>query len=191
MNQAIAKPGVSSMQRLGRLNKASIIATNLAILLAAASLVHALSVLVLNSAEFTRLALQHMEIADQVQTLSKPQLWLVAGLWSSMDMLGVFMLFQVRSLFKSFQTNGVFTSGTAQRLRRIGWCVFFLGPVSVLSELFGTLILTLWQTGDRVYASIVVDQGDIYAIVVGLVIVAVGHIMLEAARLSEENNAFV
>jgi hypothetical protein len=36
-----------------------------------------------------------------------------------------------------------------------------------------------------------IEDADIYAIVIGLVIIAVSHIMVSAAQMSEDHNAIV
>ena len=116
--------------------------------------------------------------------------------WLMSDALGLWFCCVAFALFRGFRTLGVFTMKAALRIRQIGWLVFLLAPVSTLSETFGTLALTCLsncqnQVADDVMVSVSLDDTDVYAVVIGLLIIAVGHIFVEAVRLSEENEAFV
>jgi len=97
----------------------------------------------------------------------------------------------VRRLFAGIRARGVFTDKTAQRLRRTGWLVFAIGPASVVVNAAATMLMSLWRDTGALRGSVSISDADIYAMVVGLVIVAVGHIMVDAARLEAENRAFV
>lgn len=54
-----------------------------------------------------------------------------------------------------------------------------------------TLLLGLWQAPARVNIEIGVDDADLYAAVLGLVIVALGHMMVDATAIDAEICAFV
>ena len=100
------------------------------------------------------------------------------------------------ALFRGFRRGGVFNLQSALRLRKIGWIIFALAPVSMLSEALGTLAVTCLSNcgndiADDVRISVSFDDTDVYALVIGLLIVAVGHIFVEAVRLSDENEAFI
>ena len=84
-----------------------------------------------------------------------------------------------------------FTIGTGRRLRRIGLILLAIAPVNILSFTLGGMVISAWATGDSLHGAVAIEDGDLYAIVVGLVITATGHMMLEAQRLSEENQSFV
>lgn len=112
------------------------------------------------------------------------------------DVLGFWFCCVAYALFKGFRVDGVFTLKAALRLRKIGWLIFVLAPVSILSELLGILALTCLSNcgnaiADDVRITLSLNDTDVYALVIGLLIIAVGHIFVEAVRLSEENEAFV
>ena len=116
--------------------------------------------------------------------------------WLMTDVLGLWFCCVAFTLFRGFRTGGVFTLNAALRLRKIGWLVFLLSPVSTLSETLGSLALTCLsncgnEIADNVAITISLNDTGVYALVIGLLIVAVGHIFVEAVRLSEENNSFV
>lgn len=116
--------------------------------------------------------------------------------WLMTDALGLWFCCIAYALFRGFRSEGVFTLHAALRLRRIGWLVIALAPVSILSELLGTLAISCISNcgnaiADDVRISVSFDDTDVYALVIGLLILAVGHIFVEAVRLSDENKAFV
>lgn len=116
---------------------------------------------------------------------------LAAALWLVMDVIGVVLLMTVRQLFVGIKTIGIFTPQSALQLRRIGWMLFALGPVSIiLNALTGTL-MQYWANPNSLSIEIALEDTDVYAIVIGLVIVAVAHIMVSAAQLSEDHKAIV
>lgn len=135
--------------------------------------------------------INELELNDVTTTLTKPQEIVGALFFTATDFLGIFMLLTARALFRGFRHTGVFTPEAVTRLRRIGLIIIALAPVSILSTTLANFILTLWITGNSVSISITLDDTDVYAIVIGLVITAVSQVMLEAVRLSEENRAFV
>lgn len=116
--------------------------------------------------------------------------------WLTTDVLGLWFCCVAFALFRGFRRSGVFTLNAAKRLRKIGWLVFALAPVSMMSELAGTLAVSCLSNcgnaiADDVQISVSFEDTDVYAMVIGLLIVAVGHVFVEAVRLSEENQAFV
>lgn len=116
--------------------------------------------------------------------------------WLLPDALGLWFCCVAFVLFRGFRNNGVFTIDAALRLRKIGWLIFLLAPVTTVSETLGGLILTCMnncrnEIADDVVISVSLEDTDIFALVIGLLIVAVGHIFVEAVRVSEENDAFV
>ena len=116
--------------------------------------------------------------------------------WLMSDALGLWFCCVAFLLFRGFRNRGVFTLEAALRLRRIGWLVFLLAPISTLSDTLGLLFLTCLSNcrndiADDVIVSVSLDDSDVYALVIGVLIIAVGHIFVEAVRLSEENDSFV
>ncbi|MGH1577238.1 DUF2975 domain-containing protein [Planktotalea sp.] len=116
--------------------------------------------------------------------------------WLMTDLLGLWFCCVAFALFRGFRSGGVFTLSAALHLRKIGWLIFALAPVSLISEALGTLAVTCLsncgnEIANDVQISVSFDDTDVYALVIGVLIVAVGHIFVEAVRISDENNAFV
>ncbi|WP_299879762.1 DUF2975 domain-containing protein [uncultured Sulfitobacter sp.] len=144
-----------------------------------------------DSGEAARLLADQLGMNDPAPFLSIPQALLLTLLWLISDVVAFIMLLQIRALFVGIRARGIFTTQTAERLRRIGWLVFIIAPVGVLVNMCASMLLHHWRDPTGLHGSISMSDGDFYAMVIGLVIVAVGHIMVDATRLDAENRAFV
>jgi len=138
-----------------------------------------------------RMLTGELDLPGPAPLLGRLQALGVTVLWLVTDVIGFALMWQVRRLFAGIRARGVFTDKTAQRLRRTGWLVFAIGPASVVVNAAATMLMSLWRDTGALRGSVSISDADIYAMVVGLVIVAVGHIMVDAARLEAENRAFV
>lgn len=139
----------------------------------------------------SRLLSDQLEMMGPAPLLSTGQAMGLTLLWLLTDFLGLVMLLQTRALFSGIRAMGIFTHTTAQRLRRIGWLVFALGPASVAMHMGSTALLSYWRDPTGLDVTLNIDDSDFYAMVIGLVIVAVGHIMVDATRIDAENRSFV
>lgn len=141
-----------------------------------------------------------LELVHVASPLSVTERLVGVVFWSMTEMLGLWFCITALALFRGFRSAGVFTLDATMRLRRIGWIILALAPVSWLSELLGTMALSclrncasgLHGSDQRgVQATLSLEGADVYAIVIGVLIVAVGHTLVEAVRLNDENSAFV
>lgn len=130
-------------------------------------------------------------INEFIATLSGAKLWVIALITSVQNILGFFLFLTVRALFIGIRTMGVFVQSTARRLRIIGWTVFAMAPASILAELISTALTRWWADNSEFAVHISISDTDVYAVVIGLLLVVVSQIMLEATRIHEENGAFV
>lgn len=144
-----------------------------------------------NSGEAARILAGQLSMDEPAPMLSVPKALLLTLLWLITDAVAFVMLLQIRALFVGIRARGVFTTMTAERLRRIGWLVFVIAPLGVLVNMCASMLLHHWRDPTELHGSISMSDGDFYAMVVGLVIIAVGHIMVDASRLDAENRAFV
>ena len=105
--------------------------------------------------------------------------------------VGLYALVMVRRLFAGYRRGEVFARAAAARLGRIGWAVLALAPVSTAAQTLAVLTAT-WANppGERQFVIDIADS-DVYAVVIGLALVAVARVMEEAARIAEENEGFV
>jgi len=132
-----------------------------------------------------------LDINEFVATLSGAKLWVIALITSVQDILGFVLFLTVRALFIGIRTMGVFVQSTARRLRIIGWTVFAMAPASILAELISTGLTRWWADHSELTVHISISDTDVYAVVIGLLLVVVSQIMLEAIRIYDENGAFV
>lgn len=117
---------------------------------------------------------------------------LASLIWLTTDFMAVAMMFLIRQLFAGIREGtGIFTQKTAIRLRRIGWVLVLIVPVSMIVNGVSGAILRYWADPTGINLSLAFQDSDIYAIILGLMLVALGHIMVDAAHLAEENKAFV
>lgn len=103
----------------------------------------------------------------------------------------VWGLWHVRALFRDFAIGRVFTADAAERLRRFGLSVLLQGPLGPLTATALALALSLGNPPGQRYLVLTVSINDYVALIVGGVLVAIAAVMREAARLADENAAFV
>ncbi|MEP0519205.1 MAG: DUF2975 domain-containing protein [Hyphomicrobiales bacterium] len=107
------------------------------------------------------------------------------------DSTGILALWASFRLFTEYRRGNIFTLTAAARLRFIGWMVVLLTPIDMVVETFGTALYTHWAQPGKVNISISFEDVHVFALVFGLVIVVVGHVMYQAIAISDENSAFV
>ena len=105
--------------------------------------------------------------------------------------VGLFGLCAAQQLFYGYRQGRIFTSDAANRLTNVGWAVFLLAPFYIVANTASVLVLTMYSGPGQHRLSLSFDEGDIFALVFGLLIVVVGRILHEAALISEENKSFV
>ena len=106
-------------------------------------------------------------------------------------LVGLIALALVRRLFTGYRRGEIFAPAAATRLGRLGWMVLALAPVSILSQSLAVLAATWANPPGQRQLTIDIADSDIYAVVIGLAIVAMARVMGEAARMAEENAGFV
>ncbi len=190
MNSSAAIQDVKPMGNLTRLSRIGMWVSAVMILLGIGSQVYLLLNAIGASSSHLALLLGELGITYEVGPMPSGQVLLITLLWISTDILGLFFLWQVHLLFRSFLGPQVFTADVQRRMRSIGWIIFSMAPVNILSTCIAGMFVSVWHT-NSLRVTIGIDSANIYAIIIGLVIAAVSHIMLEASRLSDENKAFV
>jgi len=166
-------------------------AATLALLMMTALVVYIIYQLITQPMEVAQELGDDLGMSAEFDGFSRIQLGAILALQMTTLMLGAVMLLTIRRLFIGIRTVGVFVPKMAQRLRLIGWILIAMAPVSILSSLVANALGETWATGRFSSIDISFDDTDVYAIVIGLVIVIVSHIMLEAIRIYDENGAFV
>jgi Protein of unknown function (DUF2975) len=103
----------------------------------------------------------------------------------------VWLLYHAYALFDGYRLGHLFTDEAPVRLRRIGLSLLalaFLRPVT--ATLLGVVLTLSNPPGQRLFAvGISIDDYIIAAI--GGLLLSIGHVMVEAKRLSDENRQIV
>ena len=166
-------------------------ATNLALLLMAVLLAYIFYQLVTMPMDITEAMRDELDLGAEFNGFSKAQIVMILAVQLTSLALGLVMMLTIRRLFVGIRNGGVFVSATAQRLRTIGWVLIAMAPVSIISEVIVYALVRMWANAKLASMQVSVDDTDVYAVVIGLVLVLVSHIMLEAIRIHDENGTFV
>lgn len=100
------------------------------------------------------------------------------------------VLYQAHRMLGAFARGEVFTIGTALRLRSMALALTALGPALPLVKLLLGLVL-VGAPGGQTYWLIVFDLGDYFVGLLGGLLLAIAWAMVEAARIAEENKAYI
>ncbi len=166
-------------------------AATLALLLMAALLGYAYYQMATQTFEITDEIRDAFDLGPEFNGFSGFQIGIILATQMATLALGLVMLLTIRRLFIGIRKIGVFVPQTARRLRIIGWVIIAMAPVSILSEFVVYALVQMWANSKLAAMQLSFDDTDVYAIVIGLVLVVVSHIMLEAIRIYDENGAFV
>lgn len=104
---------------------------------------------------------------------------------------GILALVLAFRLFQAYKRGEVFTPRTAWLLNHIGWLIAALAPLSMLTYTVAVAVYSWWIEPGDLTVHIKLEEGDIYALVFGLLIVIVSHVMRQAIAINEENKGFV
>jgi Protein of unknown function (DUF2975) len=103
----------------------------------------------------------------------------------------VWLLYHAYALFDGYRLGHVFTDEAPIQLRRIGLSLLalaFLRPVT--ATLLGVVLTLSNPPGQRIFA-IGVSIDDYIIAAIGGLLLAIGHVMVEAKRLADENRQIV
>lgn len=103
----------------------------------------------------------------------------------------LYVLWQLRRLFQLFGAGEVFTQRAASLLRYVGWGCVAAAASSTLAKTLAILTVT-WTNppGERALA-ISLDGGTYSAVLFGALLIVLGWVQGEAARIAAENREIV
>ncbi len=113
------------------------------------------------------------------------------GLVIVIDILGFVAFCYAYKLLTDYQNGDIFTLASSAKIRLIGWLIVALSAVDKIVVLVGVLIFGYLQTPKGVTIRFEVEEQDIYAIIFGLLVVVIGHVMYQAVLISDENKAII
>jgi Protein of unknown function (DUF2975) len=99
--------------------------------------------------------------------------------------------YQAFVLFDAFRRGEVFTSNAPILLRRVGFCMFALAILHPIIHALLSLALTISNPEGQRILSISVNLNDYMFALFGGLILAIAHVMVEAARIADENQQIV
>lgn len=100
-------------------------------------------------------------------------------------------LWNVRMLFDCYARGRVFQPEPATYIRRVGLAMLANVVVSVLIHAAGSVLLTHDNPAGSRQLSVTVSSDTYLLLLLGGLLVVIGWVMQEAARISDENNRFV
>jgi len=102
-----------------------------------------------------------------------------------------FILHQAYALFDAYRVGNVFSADAPVRLRRIGLGMILLGALRPITLTVLGIVLTIANPPGQRILSVAISIDDYMIAAFGGLILAIGHVMAEAKRLSDENRDFV
>ncbi len=121
---------------------------------------------------------------------------------SDTEVIGIYALIWAGNLFRGYGRGDIFSEQAATRLWHIGLAILVIAPIGAVTEMFALKAIVLNQKPwtalfdfgslDISLLGVVgIEEVDAIAVVIGILILVVARILGEAAKISEENQAFV
>jgi hypothetical protein len=124
-------------------------------------------------------------------TVDERALWFNALAGLPALALGFFLLWQLWQLFGEYGRGLVFSRRAVRHLRRFASGVMALGLLSPLTRTLSVLALSWGNAPGQRQLVLSLSSDDYLRILLGAVMLAIAVVMAEAARVAEENAAFV
>lgn len=100
-------------------------------------------------------------------------------------------LFQVRLVFLDFAAGNVISRTIARRLELFGGAVALQAALNPFIGAALSVVVTLGNPPGRRMLAISLSSHDVVSFLVGLLLIAIGWVMHEAARIADENAGFI
>lgn len=102
-----------------------------------------------------------------------------------------YALHQAFELFDAYRCGDVFSASAPQRLRRIGYAMVGLAVLRPLTSAILSLVLTAHNPPGQKMLVIGLSIDDYMIALFGGLIIAIGHVLVEATALAEEHRQIV
>ncbi len=113
------------------------------------------------------------------------------GLMALPMAVALFGLWHVRLLFGSYERGEIFTGAAARHIRLVGLAMAVNAVVSLLVHTLGSVLLTYDNAPGTRQLSISLSSDQYMLLLTGGLLIVIGWIMGEAARLSDEHRQIV
>ncbi len=108
--------------------------------------------------------------------VAAPTLW---GLW------------ELKRLFEGYSTGAIFTVAAARRLRSCGFAVLISAAKTAVGAVLLSMAVSIDLPKDHRVLSVSLSSDDLGLLLIGGIVLVIARVMEEAARLAEENAAFI
>lgn len=105
--------------------------------------------------------------------------------------VGLFGLTGVWRLLGQFQQGRLLDLWSAALLRRIGWVLVAMGPLHALGNSLALSALTWHNPPGQRLVGIALQPEHATLLVLGALLILLGHVLTEAARVDEDHRGFV
>ena len=144
-----------------------------------------------NPAAFQNVMHQLLHI-ERAGIPSAPGSWILVAMLGALPLAILFFaLWQGAALFGDFSKGAVFTTQVSCRLRRMGMALAMLTPAQIVVLALATVILTLSNPPGQRQLSIGISSDQVILLLVGVLLLVIGWVMGEVARMAEEHSQIV
>lgn len=110
--------------------------------------------------------------------------WIPAGLF-------ILAMLRLGRLFRAFGEGRVLVEENAAGLLSVGWLLAGFGAATPIVRAVQSMALTFDNPAGHRQIAVMLDPGIFAALAAGATLIAFGHVLREAIRLSDENQSFV
>lgn len=103
----------------------------------------------------------------------------------------IWLMWKLRELFEQFRRHDFYSVATLSLIVKIGWLLLALGISDILTDMIGSVLLTLDKPEGERSLALSLDGSQIFFLVFGPLSMVFGWVMREAALAYEENQQFV
>lgn len=100
-------------------------------------------------------------------------------------------LWQIRRFFQLYRGNDVFPAEAGRYLRNFGMALLVLTPLGIATHTAASILFSMHLPESEREVSINITTTEIFSILIGVLVMMIGHILTEAYRLAEENRQIV
>lgn len=131
-------------------------------------------------------------LGHDVPLTEDPALRAVTALVAAIPlMMLLYGLWQIKHLFELFGNGSYFTTIGSQHLLRFGAALLLAAPAGVITRAISSVLLTMQNEEGSRHLVLQAGSNDYFMIVLGGLLLAVGWVMREAARMASELNQIV
>jgi hypothetical protein len=117
--------------------------------------------------------------------------WRLVGVVAAQMALAGGVLWQLWCLFGRYRQGDVFGSRALAHMRYLGWSMVSLAIAEPLLRAVMTVAISWDNPPGKRMLQLSLGSNDYALLLLALVLVALGRVMTEAARVADENNGFV